>query len=100
MTIRYSLLSDQELTDAGWNPTLFSDADPNDGPYRAARFPGNCPCCGSGVSGWSVVNIETGVGSSQEYYSDNAQTDAEEEAGKLNYTWLRGYNAALGITQI
>lgn len=90
---KYTRVSDEVLRANGYDPQLISD-DECDGPHVAIRCMGNCPHCGrDGVTYWTVLDLSTGVGGSQDWYGDNGQCEAEETASMLNSAWLAGYQA-------
>lgn len=89
--------SDEELKDAGFDPSWISLLNDLEVPYAAYHFfNGVCPHCGSQESGWGVVNIQTATGHSQEWYGDNAECDAEETAAMLNGAWKEGRDNVFG----
>ncbi len=92
----FTRVSDDELRDAGWNPTGISEPDSDDGPYAAIlTHDSACHRCGSKASAWSVISLETATGIGTEWQGDNAECEAEETAASLNAAWLKGRHTAL-----
>lgn len=88
--------SDEVLMEAGWDPSqILERTNPEeDGPYVVVRVRDIiCNHCGNFNSGWTILNIATATGGSETWSHDEAQTEAEEEANKLNHVWLEGYNS-------
>lgn len=93
--VDYRRASDDELREAGFDPTWIAEGSPEDGPYYAVRTFGNvCPCCSGETSAWTVLNVATAMGIGQDWFGDNAECDAEEHASALNHAWREGFGSA------
>lgn len=89
--------SDEVLRAAGFDPRWILaddiDTDASRGPYRVYRENhAVCPCCGSSdTTAFTVINLATAMGGSQDWYGDNGEVEADETANALNVAWIEGY---------
>jgi hypothetical protein len=91
---KYQRISDADFRESGWDPAQFVEDEDQEGPFAVARLNNaTCGCCGGGTTGYTVVNLSTAVGFSQDWTGDNGEVDAQEHAQFLNGAWLQGYSS-------
>jgi len=94
--VKFQRASDDELRECGWDPAqIDAHDDGEEGPFVVARI-SNAVCgqCGHATVAWTVVNLATATGISEEWTHGDAECDADEKASELNAAWLAGYESA------
>ena len=87
----FKRVTDDELREAGFDPTWLASYEGEDGPYTPIRVFGlSCGCCGGETGGWTVVDLETAVGISTDWTHAEAEAEAHEHASMLNAAWAQG----------
>lgn len=89
----YQRASNEELRENGFDPEWIAENPDREGPYAAIGIKTTCPCCYGDARGWTVVNLATATGISQDWTHDEAQIEALEKENELNGTWTEGYQA-------
>jgi hypothetical protein len=91
---KYQRVSDADFRENGWDPAQFVEDEDQEGPFAVARLNNAiCGCCGGGTTGYTVVNLSTAVGFSQDWTGGNGEVAAQEHAQFLNAAWLQGYSS-------
>jgi hypothetical protein len=91
---KYQRVSDADFRENGWDPAQFVEDEDQEGPFAVARLNNAiCMCCGGGTTGYTVVNLSTAVGFSQDWTGDNGEVATQEHAQFLNAAWLQGYSS-------